>query len=183
MNVKYKKYIDYIINDIKPPYFKCMRDHYGLKDNECVLVLSKVYNESVTIKDKLVYDSNDNNIYWEDTNYNWSKYEYSADGNYKISKYFENSDGEWRKYEYDTNGNEIYSENSNDYWTKYEYDTNGNRIYSENSNGFWTKWEYDTNGNVIYREYSNGDWYKREYDTNGNIIYTEYYDGVIIDNR
>ena len=136
MNKKYIKYIDYIIKDIKPPYFKCMRDHYGLKQDECVLVLSKVYNESVTIKDKLVYDSNDNLIYWEDTNYNWSKYEYSTDGNYKISKYFETSDGDWSKYEYDTNGNEIYFERSDDYWYKKEYDDNGNVFYYENSDGY-----------------------------------------------
>jgi len=136
MNKKYIKYIDYIIKDIKPPYFKCMRDHYGLKQDECVLVLSKVYNESVTIKDKLVYDSNDNLIYWEDTNYNWSKYEYSTDGNYKISKYFETSDGSWVKQEYDTNGKLIYWENNNGYWAKMEYDQINNRTYYENSYGY-----------------------------------------------
>ena len=135
MNKKYERYIKYIVNDIKPPYFKCMRDHYGLKQDEMDLVLSKVYNQSVSIKDKLVYDSNDNNIYWEDTNYNWSKYEYSTDGNYKISKYFEYSDGDWAKYEYDTNGNNIYYETIDGYWVKQEYDQNNNKIYYENSDG------------------------------------------------
>jgi len=135
MNVKYKKYIDYIVNDIQPPYFKYMGDHYGLKDDECVLVLSKLYNESVTIKGKLVYDSNGNNIYYEDTNYNWSKYEYSTNGDYMLSKYFEDSSGYWHKSEYDANGDTIYFEDSFSYWFKQEFNQNGDIIYYENSNG------------------------------------------------
>ena len=50
--------------------------------------------------------------------------------------YFENSDGYWSKWEYDSNGNPIYSENSNEYWCKWEYDSNGNQIYFENSNEY-----------------------------------------------
>ena len=57
-----------------------------------------------TIKDK-----NGNEIYWED------------------------SDGYWRKYEYDSNGNPIYFEYTDEYWSKWEYDSNGNVIYFENS--------------------------------------------------
>jgi YD repeat-containing protein len=132
MNVKYKKYIDYIVSDIKPPYFMYMRDHYGLKDNECELVLSKLFNQPVTIKGNYVYNNQGNEIYYE------------------------NSDGYWIKYEYDANGNEIYRENSNGYWYKREYDHNGNEIYYENNSGYWYKEEYDTNGNLIYRETSRG---------------------------
>ena len=58
-----------------------------------------------------LYDSNDNQIYYE------------------------NSTGYWYKYEYDSNGKEIYFEDSNGYWDKRDYDSNGNRIYYENSNG------------------------------------------------
>jgi hypothetical protein len=58
-----------------------------------------------------LYDSNNNEIYYED------------------------SDGYWYKSEYDSNGNVIYFENSNGYWVKREYDSNGNVIYFENSNG------------------------------------------------
>jgi hypothetical protein len=130
MNKKYIKYIDYIVNNIEPPYFNYMRDHHGLKDNEILMILSKVFNEPVTIKGKLVYDSNGNNIYYEDTKNNWSKYEYST---------------------YD-NDNEIYSEDSHGYWIKKEYNINGNLIYSEDSNGHWYKREYDSNGDVIYHE-------------------------------
>ena len=111
MNVKYKKYIDYIVNDIEKPYFKNMGEQYGLKDNEYESVLSKVYNQPVTIKSNRVYDIKGNKIYRE------------------------NSNGFWYKYEYDTNGNIIYYENSNGYWEKREYNSNGNKIYHENSNG------------------------------------------------
>jgi hypothetical protein len=154
MNKKYIKYINYIVNDIELPYYKNMGDHYGLKDNEYELVLSKLFNQPVSIDGGYVRDTNNNIIYFEDSNGYWEKREYDTNGN-KI--YFENSSGDWAKYEYDTNGNRIYWEYSNGYWEKYEYDTNGNQIYWEDSDGDWAKWEYDTNGNVIYSEDSNGD--------------------------
>ena len=132
MNKKYIKYINYIVNDIKPPYFKYMKDNYGLKDDECVLVLSKLYDQPVTIEGNSIDDTNGKVIYYEYSN------------------------GEWEKYEYNTNGNKIYSESSNGYWAKWEYDTNGNHIYYENSNGKWYKKEYDNQGNEIYYEDSDG---------------------------
>ena len=49
--------------------------------------------------------------------------------------YYENSNGYWEKYEYDSNRSLIYHENSKGYWTKREYDSNGNQIYSETSEG------------------------------------------------
>jgi len=115
MNKKYQRYIEYIVNDIELPYFKCMGDYYGLKQDECVLVLSKVFNQPVSIKGYNVYnvyDQNDNLIYFEDSNGFWSKYEYDTNGN---EIYFEDSDGDWSKWEYDTNGNEIYREDSDGY--------------------------------------------------------------------
>ena len=111
MNKKYIKYIEYIVNDIEKPYFTNMKDHYGLKQDEMELVLSKVFNQPVTIKDTLVYDINGKLIYYED------------------------SSGFWVKKEYDSNGNQIYSENRYGDWYKYEYDSNGNIIYYENSDG------------------------------------------------
>jgi hypothetical protein len=71
--------------------------------------------------------------------------------------YYEDSNGYWSKWEYDSNGNQIYFEDSYGYWYKKEYDTKGNEIYFENSNGYWVKREYDSNGNIIYFEDSNGD--------------------------
>ena len=89
MNKKYQRYIEYIVNDIELPYFINMKEMYGLKDNEYSLVLSKLYNQPVSIEGNNVYDTNGNTIYSE----------YSS--------------GFWEKYEYDTNGNEIYYEDSN----------------------------------------------------------------------
>ena len=159
MNKKYERYINYIVNDIEAPYLINMRDNYGLSEKEYELVLSKVFNQPVSIKFNDVYDANGNEIYYESIN------------------------GEWEKREYNTNGNIIYREDSNGYWVKKEYDTNGNNIYSETSNGYWEKFGYDTNGNLIYSEDNNGYWIKREYDTNGNLIYYEDSYGYIEDNR
>jgi hypothetical protein len=133
MNKKYIKYIEYIVSDIQKPYFHNMRDNYGLTPDEYELVLSKVFKQSVTIKDNhRVYDTNGNLIYRE------------------------YSDGTWIKKEYDSNDNEIYYEDSDGYWIKSEYDDNGNEIYQEDSNGDWYKKEYDTNGSNIYYETSDG---------------------------
>ena len=110
MNVKYKKYIDYIVNDIEKPYLKSL-DHYGLKQDEVVMILSKVFNQPVTIKGKYVYDTNGKVIYWED-----------------ITDY-------WEKREYGSNNKKIYYEDGNGYWYKREYDSNNNLIYYETSDG------------------------------------------------
>ena len=112
MNKKYEKYINYIVNDIQPPYFINMKDNYGLSEKEYSLVLSKIYNQQVRIKGKRVYNTNGNEIYYE------------------------NSNGYWVKKEYDTNGNMIYSETSDGFWVKKEYDNQGNLIYTETSDGY-----------------------------------------------
>jgi len=111
MKDKYKKYIEYIASDIELPYIKSL-EPYGLKDNEYEMVLSKVFNQPVTIEGRDVYNTNGNEIYYETSN------------------------GNWCKKEYDANGNKIYHETTNGYWVKYEYDANGNEIYYENSNGY-----------------------------------------------
>jgi hypothetical protein len=78
---------------------------------------------------------------------------YDSNGN---EIYYENSNGYWFKREYDTNGNRIYYETSDGFWSKYDYDSNNNHIYLENSTGYWFKREFDDNGNCIYYETSNG---------------------------
>jgi YD repeat-containing protein len=111
MNKKYERYINYIVNDIELPYIKYL-NMYGLSDNECELVLSKVYDQPITINSKSIDDHNGNRIYHE------------------------TSTGYWYKYEYDTNGNIIYSEDSDGSWYKREYDQYGKLIYYENSYGY-----------------------------------------------
>ena len=130
---KYERYINYIVNDIELPYFKNMIEMYGLRPGEYKLVLSKVFNQPISIKGDYVYDTNGNQIYHE-TSY-----------------------GFWVKREYDTNGNEIYRKGSTGSWVKKEYDNNGLEIYWENSDGYWIKKEYDNNGLEIYWENSYGD--------------------------
>ena len=131
------KIVKFIKNDF--PLFKNLKDYgfyYELSEQELYYVLSGIFGKPVVKKifnygD--IYDENGNQIYYE------------------------NHNGDWIKYEYDNNGNIIYFENSNGLWVKYEYDENGNMIYSENSNGYWEKWEYDENGNIIYHETSDGE--------------------------
>ena len=122
MKDKYKEYIQFIANDIEAPYHKNM-ETYGIKQDDYHLVLSELYGSPVSVKfGSIIYDTNGNEIYHED------------------------SDGNWYKQEYDSNNKIIYSEYSDGYWYRREYDTNGNIIYWENSNGFWNKWEYDGEG-------------------------------------
>ena len=112
MNKKYERYINFIADDIEAPYFINMKQMYGLRPDEYELVLDKVYNQTVTTDgrwEKFVYDTNDNEIYWEDSNSNWVKQEYDDQG--KII-YWEDNTGFWYKYEYDDYGNENYYENS-----------------------------------------------------------------------
>ena len=90
MNKKYEKYINYIVNDIEKPYLINMRDNYGLKQEEYELVLSKLYDQPVTIKGRNVYNTNGNQIYSEYSNGYWHKKEYNTNG--KVI-YYETSDG------------------------------------------------------------------------------------------
>jgi hypothetical protein len=81
MNVKYKKYIDYIVKDIELPYLKSLKP-YGLKQEEMNLVLGIVFNRPVTIKgNQRVYDINGNEIYYENSTGYWFKREYNLNGN------------------------------------------------------------------------------------------------------
>ena len=91
MNKKYERYIDYIVNDLEIPYFINMKEMYGISEKEYEMVLSKVFNEPVTIIGDMVYNTKGNRVYYEDS-----------------ERY-----GFWKKYEYDDQGNRIYFENSN----------------------------------------------------------------------
>ena len=90
MNKRYQRYIEYIVNDIQPPYFFNMKEMYGVSEKEYPLVLSKVFNQPIEILDITVYDTNDKIIYNESSNGYWVKVEYDADG--KVI-YHEDSDG------------------------------------------------------------------------------------------
>ena len=114
MNKKYQRYIDYIVSDIEAPYFINMKQMYGLRPDEYELVLSKLFNQPVSITDSGDYVYNNSNG--------------------KLI-YFKDSDGDWIKKEYDANNNETYFEDSTGIWYKYEYDANGDEIYYEDNSG------------------------------------------------
>ena len=151
-------YYDKLLNVLQPPYFRNL-ETMGISEDQYETIFSKLYGEPVSKYDDSILNEKGYQIYYED------------------------SDGFWNKYEYDNNGKEIYYEDSDGYWVKKEYDNNGNQIYSINSNGFWIKKEYDDNGNNTYVENSDGYWVKKEYDDNGNQIYVENSSGYIIDKR
>ena len=110
MNKKYQKYIEYIVNELEPPYFINMRDSYGLSPDEYEMVLSKVFKQPVKIIGDSIYGNKGKLIYSEVANGYWEKWEHDANGN---QTYFEDELGFWAKWGYDDQGNQIYYEDSN----------------------------------------------------------------------
>ena len=159
LNKKYEIYIDYIANDIKPPYIHNMREMYGLRPDEYPLILSRVYKQPVVVRNYHIYDGNSNVIYYEES-----------------SDY-------WIERKYDSNDNKIYQEDSDGNWSKTKYDEKGRATYYGYSDGSWVKKGYDSNENQTYYGENSGYWYKREYDDYNNEIYFEDSDGNIVDKR
>lgn len=119
---------------LDPPYFKNMDLDFGISDtNDQVEILKFIYGNDIRITSKCIYDSKDNNIYYEH--------------NHLI--YFEDNDYSWIKYEYDIRGNHIYSEDSNGNWYRYEYNSSNQPIYYERSDGYCETRVYDNNGNRL----------------------------------
>ena len=109
MNKKYERYINYIVDELELPYFKNMKDNYGLGPDEYELVLSRVFNQPVSIGGKSVENIQDQDLYFEDALGYWQKTERNDRGDIT---YEENSDGNWSKREYDEQGYEVYYEDS-----------------------------------------------------------------------
>tara|TARA_Y100000389_G_scaffold178413_1_gene191593 strand:+ start:256 stop:612 length:357 start_codon:yes stop_codon:yes gene_type:complete len=109
MNKKYERYINFVVDDLQPPYYENMRDIYGLRPDEYELVLSKVFNEPIKIiNDDTVVKKGGITLYREKVNGFWVKKEYNADNQITYREYY---DGYWERWEYDVNGNKIYYEN------------------------------------------------------------------------
>lgn len=82
----------------------------------------------------LILDSEGRHIYTEDTNSKvWTKREYDSNGN---EIYYENDLGAWQKTEFDSNNNPTHHEDSNGYWYKKEYDENGQVVLYMDSDGY-----------------------------------------------
>lgn len=97
MNKKHQRYIDYIANDIKPPYFHNMVEMYGATESEFVPIMKKVFNQDVKWKDtgkshiNTLKDKSGKEIYYENKDGTWLKWGYDADG---VRNYYENSSGD-----------------------------------------------------------------------------------------
>lgn len=134
MNAKYERYIDYIVSDLQPPYFKNMRDNYGLSPDEYELVLSKVFNQDVNVANMYVYDKQMNTLYHEN-----------------------GSTGFWVERIFNGQGKLTYKKDSTGFWQKWEYDNQGNNTYHEDSDGRWYRKEYNEQGREVYYIDSYGD--------------------------
>ena len=70
----------------------------------------------------------------------WLNWDFKANGDLEIKDkngkeiYYEDSNKFWAKWEYDSKG-AFYHEDSNKYWAKWELDSQGKVIYCEDSNG------------------------------------------------
>ena len=71
--------------------------------------------------------------------------------------YYEDSNGYWQKYEYNRDGKQVYREDSCGYWWRCEYSQAGKAVYFKDSTGYWEKFEYDRDGKQVYFENSEGD--------------------------
>ena len=138
MNEKYNRYIDFIVNDLEIPYFKNMRDNYGLSPDEYELVLSKVYNQPVKVDiigaSMYVYDRQRKTLYYEN-----------------------DSNGYWIEKIFNEQGKLTYKKNRSGFWQKYEYNEQGNNTYYEDSEGNWYRKEYNEQGREVYYVDSYGD--------------------------
>jgi len=140
MNKKYERYIEYIINDIKPPYIYNMREIYGLSEDEYKTILSKIFNHKVMIHygyngtEISVYNTSADLVYYEGPRF-WEEFNrQKIGGKYRVL-FYHNSIGKTERFEYDSDGNDIYFEDNTGYWERREFDIKGNVISYSDSNG------------------------------------------------
>jgi len=140
MNKKYERYIEYIINDIKPPYIYNMREIYGLSEDEYKTILSKIFNHKVMIHygyngtEISVYNTSADLVYYEGPRF-WEEFNrQKIGGKYRVL-FYHNSIGKTERFEYDSDGNDIYFEDNTGYWERREFDIKGNVISYSDSYG------------------------------------------------
>ena len=140
MNKKYERYIEYIINDIKPPYIYNMREIYGLSEEEYKTILSKIFNHKVMIHygyngtEISVYNTSADLVYYEGPRF-WEEFNrQKIGGKYRVL-FYHNSIGKTERFEYDSDGNDIYFEDNTGYWERREFDIKGNVISYSDSYG------------------------------------------------
>jgi hypothetical protein len=140
MNKKYERYIEYIINDIKPPYIYNMREIYGLSEDEYKTILSKIFNHKVMIHygyngtEISVYNTSADLVYYEGPRF-WEEFNRQKIGGKYVVLFYHNSIGKTERFEYDSDGNDIYFEDNTGYWERREFDIKGNVISYSDSDG------------------------------------------------
>ena len=135
-----QRYINGILNMIKPPYFNFLKVN-EVPEKLWNEILSKLFNQKVKYENRYpypfrIFDSNNNEIYIEES--------------------YEDDNDEIEHIELGLPVEASWYGSWYGFWSKREYDENNNRIYQLDSTGFWIKREYDSRRNVIYYEDSNG---------------------------
>ena len=95
---------------------------------------NKKLNALGAFEDLKLFDKDGNRVYEFIclSNGYWRKSTYDSDGNQLT---FEDSNGFWVKSTYDSNGRQLTCEDSHGYWYKSTYDSNGNQLTFERSDG------------------------------------------------
>jgi hypothetical protein len=81
METKLERYIEFIVENIKPPYFKNIVEQYGLSGDNVLDVIHKLYDEPIKIDHRNIYNSKGKRIYYESSNGSWSKEIYNNKNN------------------------------------------------------------------------------------------------------
>jgi len=102
------KILEYI--KLKPniSYFDLVKI-FGLSMENLFKLLGITNYKIDNFNNLIIYDDKDNEIYREDSN------------------------GYWYRWDYDENGKQIYFEDSDDYWVKRKFDDNGKCVYRKDS--------------------------------------------------
>ena len=100
MNDKIERYIEFIVEDIKPPYFKNIVEQYGLSGDIALDVIHKLYDEPVKIDHRNIYNSKGKRIYYESSNGSWSREIYNNNNNVITMEQGDGSSGLYVEYHY-----------------------------------------------------------------------------------
>ena len=95
---------DKIVEILDRPYFKNL-ESMGIDKEHYNEIFKRIFNETVTISNRDIYNENGKTLYYESYQGEWLRREYNDNG---IIIFYVNSFGEWYKNEYDEDGNIIY---------------------------------------------------------------------------
>ena len=155
-NLSVERYINKLSDKIKPPYIHNLRKVYDVPREYWDRIMSYVFAEKVSVGESDIYNDRGKQIYHENETsegYFWFVNKYNSNNNII---YYKNSDGVWSKWEYDKQNRLLYQQKNDGSWEKAEYDKFGNLVYNATSDGWWVKNGYNKSGDLIYKETSEG---------------------------